>query len=183
MTGSRGGVSQTRQDLGLANENQIEGAKSGVSQATSAAGHEGGQRRFGARLSEKRRRNAQVGGLPMLGNVMRYKDYYAEVAFDSSADSFHGRVIGMSDVIDFYGPSIRDLRKEFKKSVENYLAWCKEEGAEPEKTWRGKLTFRPSDELRRRLLVASALAGESVNSWVQDVLDRETRKVLEETDS
>ncbi len=119
----------------------------------------------------------------MLGNVMRYKDYYAEVAFDSTAESFHGRVIGMSDVIDFYGASIQDLRREFKKSVENYLAWCKEEGAEPEKTWHGKLTFRPSTELRRRLLVASAMAGESVNSWVRVVLDRVTRKVLREIDS
>lgn len=119
----------------------------------------------------------------MLGNVMRYQDYYAEVAFDSTADSFHGRVIGMSDVIDFYGASIQDLRREFKKSVEDYLAWCKEEGAEPEKTWHGKLTFRPSAELRRRLLVASAMAGESVNSWVREVLDRETRKVLSEIDS
>ncbi len=60
----------------------------------------------------------------MQGNVMRHKDYYAEVEFDSTAESFHGRVIGMSDVIDFYGSSIQNLRREFKKSVEDYLAWC-----------------------------------------------------------
>ena len=116
----------------------------------------------------------------MLGNVLKYKDYYAEVKYDTSADSFHGRVLGMGDVIDFYGRSVQDLRKEFKKSVEDYLAWCRDEGTPPEKTWHGKLTFRPSDALRRRLLVASAMAGESVNAWVQGVLDRETRKVLDE---
>ncbi len=48
VPGARGGVSQAGQDFGLANENQIEGAKSGVSQATSAAGYEGRQRRVGA---------------------------------------------------------------------------------------------------------------------------------------
>ncbi len=95
----------------------------------------------------------------MLGNVLKYKDDYAEVKYDTSADSFHGRVLGMGDVIDFYGRSVQDLRKEFKKSVEDYLAWCRNEGTPPEKTWHGTLTFRPSDELRRRLLVARPWPG------------------------
>ncbi len=47
----------------------------------------------------------------MLGNVLKYKDYYAEVKYDTSADSFHGRVLGMGDVIDFYGRSVQDLRR------------------------------------------------------------------------
>ena len=39
----------------------------------------------------------------MLTNLLKYKDYYAHIAFDPSADAFHGRVIGIQDVIDFYG--------------------------------------------------------------------------------
>jgi len=39
----------------------------------------------------------------MLTNLLRYKDYYAHIAFDPSADTFHGRVIGIQDAIDFYG--------------------------------------------------------------------------------
>lgn len=37
----------------------------------------------------------------MLTNLLKYKDYYARITFDSSADSFHDRVIGVQDVIDF----------------------------------------------------------------------------------
>jgi hypothetical protein len=37
----------------------------------------------------------------VLTNLLKYKDYYARITFDSSADSFHGRVIGVQDVIDF----------------------------------------------------------------------------------
>ncbi len=116
----------------------------------------------------------------MLTNLLTYKDYHARIAFDPSADAFHGRVIGMQDVIDFYGRTPEELREEFKNSVEEYLAWCAEEGTKPEKTWHGKLTIRVDEGLRRRLAVVAAQSGKSVNAWIANILDRETRLVLEE---
>ena len=89
----------------------------------------------------------------MLTNLLKYKDYHARIAFDPSADAFHGRVIGTRDVIDFYGRTPEELREELKKSVDEYLAWCAEEGTKPEKTWQGKLTIRVDEGLRRRLAV------------------------------
>ncbi|TDI37860.1 MAG: hypothetical protein E2P02_21915 [Acidobacteria bacterium] len=68
----------------------------------------------------------------MLTNLLKFKDYYARIAFDPSADAFHGRVIGMQDVIDFYGRTPEELREEFKNSVEEYLSWSAEEGTTPE---------------------------------------------------
>jgi predicted HicB family RNase H-like nuclease len=79
-------------------------------------------------------------------NLLKYKNYYARIAFDPSADAFHGRVIGIQDVIDFYGRTPDELRKEFKHSVEEYLAWCAEEETNPEKTWPGKLTIRVDED-------------------------------------
>lgn len=116
----------------------------------------------------------------MLTNLLTYKDYYARIAYDPSADAFHGRVIGMQDVIDFYGRTPEELREAFKESVEEYLAWCTEEGTRPEKTWQGKLTVRMDEELRRRLAVVAEASGESLNSWITTVLDRETKRVLAE---
>lgn len=114
----------------------------------------------------------------MLTNLLKYKDYYAQIAFDPSADSFHGRVIGIQDVIDFYGRTPEELREEFKNSVDDYLEWCTEEGTIPEKTWLGKLTIRIDEDLRRRLAIVAAGRGESVNAWIAAVLDRETRRAL-----
>jgi predicted HicB family RNase H-like nuclease len=116
----------------------------------------------------------------VLTNLLKYKDYYASIAFDPSADAFHGRVIGIRDVIDFFGRTPEELREELQRSVDEYLAWCEEEGSKPEKTWQGKLTLRVDDELRSRLTVAAAAHGESVNAWIRAVLDRETRRVLTE---
>ena len=116
----------------------------------------------------------------MLTNLLKYKDYYARIAFDPSADAFHGRVIGVRDVIDFYGRTPEELRREFKGSVEEYLAWCAEEGTKPEKTWQGKLTIRMNEDLRRRLAVVAAANDESINTWITTILDRETKRVLDE---
>jgi predicted HicB family RNase H-like nuclease len=118
----------------------------------------------------------------MLGNVMRYKDYIAQLSYDPSADSFHGRVIGMRDVVDFFGRTPAELRREFANSVEEYLAWCASEGVPPQKTWTGKLTLRASAELRHRLVLASAASGQSINSWITEVLDRESRKAMDAID-
>ena len=114
----------------------------------------------------------------MLTNLLAYKDYYARIAYDSSADAFHGRVIGMRDVIDFYGRTPQELRDALKDSVEEYLAWCAEEGTEPQKTWQGKLTVRIDDDLRRRLAIVAEASGESVNAWITAVLERETQRAL-----
>jgi predicted HicB family RNase H-like nuclease len=116
----------------------------------------------------------------MLTNLLTYKDYYARIAYDPSADAFHGRVIGMRDVIDFYGRTPEELRAAFKDSVDDYLEWCAEEGTPPEKTWQGKLTVRMDDDLRRRLAIVAEASGESVNTWITTVLDRETKRALAE---
>ena len=116
----------------------------------------------------------------MLTNLLTYKNYHARITFDPSADAFHGRVIGMRDVIDFYGRTPEELREEFQQSVEDYLAWCAEEGSEPEKTWQGKLTIRIDDDLRRRLAVVAEANDASINAWIVTVLDRETKRMLAE---
>ena len=59
-------------------------------------------------------------------------------------DSFHGTVINTNDVITFYGSSLAELREGMQKSVEEYLAFCREQGREPEKPFSGKLMIRTS---------------------------------------
>ena len=54
------------------------------------------------------------------------------VAFDPEIDAFHGTVVNTHDVISFYGSSVTELREEMQKSVEEYLAFCREHGKAPE---------------------------------------------------
>ncbi len=117
----------------------------------------------------------------MSGKVWRYRGYAAAIDFDDSADAFHGRVLGIADVIDFYGRSVEELKAAFRESVDDYLAMCAEDGVEPEKAWAGKFTLRPSDEERRRWEIARAAAGyPSLNAWALAVLDKAARDKAQE---
>ena len=103
-------------------------------------------------------------------NTMEYKGYVATFGYDDSADAFHGRLVGIRDV--------EGLKAEMRESVEEYLAFCAERGVEPEKTWNGKMTIRPDDEQHRRFVTAAAVRGQSVNQWMIEVLDRESRETI-----
>ena len=64
--------------------------------------------------------------------MIEYKGYLADVVFDPEIDAFHGTVININDVITFYGSSEAELREEMQKSIEEYFAFCQEQGRECE---------------------------------------------------
>lgn len=65
--------------------------------------------------------------------MMAYKGYFASVEFDDTADVFHGRVVnsGPYPIATFEGTETGELRREFERSVDEYLTWCEEDGVEP----------------------------------------------------
>ena len=75
-------------------------------------------------------------------NQMSHSGYKAIIEFDESAGIFHGTVINTNDVIDFQGTNVEDLQREFRKQIDNYLAFCKERGKSPDKPFSGKLHLR-----------------------------------------
>ena len=114
--------------------------------------------------------------MQVLSNVLRYDGYVAEIAFDDSADAFHGRLVGLRDVMDFYGRTPEELRAAFREAVDDYRAWCEELGEAPESTAADGLTFRPSEEQRRRFLAAAATRRMSLDNWALSILDQASRE-------
>ena len=55
---------------------------------------------------------------------MKYKGYEGSIAYDDEAEIFHGEVINTKDVITFQGKSVKELKKAFKESIDDYLAFC-----------------------------------------------------------
>lgn len=105
-------------------------------------------------------------------NSMTYKGYEAIVEFDEDADLFHGEVIDLRDVITFQGRSVDELRRAFAESVEDYLAFCKERGEEPEKPYSGQFVVRVEPSLHKAVASAARRAGISLNRWVATALER-----------
>ena len=105
--------------------------------------------------------------------MMEYKGYIGRVEYDDDAEIFHGEVINTRDVITFQGASVTALRKAFRDSVEDYLAFCKERGEQPEKPFSGQFLLRVGADLHRRINLAAALSGKSLNAWVKDQLEKD----------
>jgi predicted HicB family RNase H-like nuclease len=103
--------------------------------------------------------------------MMEYKDYVGRVEYDDEAGVFHGEVVNTRDVITFQGATVAELKKAFRDSIEDYLAFCAERGEEPEKPFSGQFVTRISPDLHRRINRAATLAGKSLNAWVTEQLE------------
>lgn len=101
---------------------------------------------------------------------MEYKGYLGKVEFDDDAAIFHGEVLNTRDVITFQGGSVTELKKAFRDSIDDYLAFCAERHEEPDKPLSGQFVARIGPELHRKVTQAAGLAGKSLNAWVADQL-------------
>lgn len=102
--------------------------------------------------------------------MIEYKGYTGVFEFDPSVDAFHGRVIGLQDVVTFEGRSIDELRREMEASVDDYLELCEEVGKEPERPYRGEFLVRTTPEVHRAVATAAEAEGVSLNAWVESTL-------------
>jgi predicted HicB family RNase H-like nuclease len=102
--------------------------------------------------------------------TMTYKNYTAEVEIDPDAKVLAGRVLYLRDVIVFEGETVEDAERQFHVSVDDYLAWCAERGKEPDKPFSGKLPFRTTPEHHRKIALAAAQTGKSINAWMDEVV-------------
>jgi predicted HicB family RNase H-like nuclease len=104
--------------------------------------------------------------------MMKYKGYTGHVIYDDEAKIFHGEVLGIKDVITFQGTTVDEIEQAFKDSVDDYLAFCKERGEEPDKPFSGKFNLRIPPDLHAKLSIAAQSQGESLNSFIGKMLQR-----------
>lgn len=103
---------------------------------------------------------------------MHYKGYEASVEFDEEAELFHGEVLNLRDVITFQGTSAAELKQAMADSVEDYLAFCRARGEEPEKPFSGQFVVRAEPALHKAVSTAARRDGVSLNKWVTSALER-----------
>lgn len=104
--------------------------------------------------------------------MMKYKGYQAIFKYDDEAELFHGEVIDTRDVIFFEGTSVKELNKEFRFSIDDYLAMCAERGQEPDKPFSGRIPLRISPEVHRAANAVAKSEGKSLNAWLAETIER-----------
>ena len=99
-------------------------------------------------------------------NTLEYKGYVGKFSYQEGDENFHGLVLGLNDMIAFQGKDIAELRQSLAEGVEDYLAWCREDGREPEKPYSGNLRLRLPAALHRRIAILAQGEDVSLNDWM-----------------
>jgi predicted HicB family RNase H-like nuclease len=128
----------------------------------------GAVRSFGAKIPHRSRSAA----------MMRYKGYVGKVEFDAEAGILHGEVVGIRDVVTFQGVSVREVERAFRESVDDYLAFCRERGEDPDKPCSGRFVARVGSDLHRRLEMLARASGKSLNALAKEFLECEVDAAL-----
>ncbi len=105
-------------------------------------------------------------------NIMTLDGYSAKIEYDAELDMFRGEILGLTGGADFYGKNPKELRAEFKKSLQVFLEVCREKGIEPRRNYSGKFNLRIPPELHEQLAIAAQAEGKSINALAQEALQQ-----------
>ena len=106
-----------------------------------------------------------------MNDILEYKGYYASLHFSSEDDVFYGKLLGIDDLVNFEGASVKELKKAFHEAVDDYLETCKELGKEPNKTYKGTFNVRITTDLHKEAAVFAAIHNISLNDFVKTAIN------------
>jgi predicted HicB family RNase H-like nuclease len=106
-----------------------------------------------------------------MSEIIKCKDYLATVEFSAEDEVFHGRILGINDLVNFEGSTVRELKKAFADAVVDYLKTCEKIGKNPDKTYKGSFNIRIPEELHRQAAINAAKENMSLNDFVRYAID------------
>lgn len=109
----------------------------------------------------------------MKGNVLEYKGYYTEIEYSVEDNVLYGKIEAINDLVMFDSESASEIEKEFHDAVDDYLAFCKEVGKEPERPYKGTFNVRVTPELHKAISTESFRRGCTLNQFVSSALTHE----------
>lgn len=106
-------------------------------------------------------------------DTLTYKGFIGSVHFSADDKVFHGKMVGIKDLVTFEGDTVGELVKAFHDAVDDYLDLCKDAGKEPLKPHKGSFNVRVSPELHGRVIRVASIRGVTLNKLVQTALEHE----------
>ena len=106
-----------------------------------------------------------------MSTMLQHRGYDGSVEFSAEDRMMHGRVIGIRDMISFGGTSVRELEKNFRDAVNEYLEFCEKRGKVPDKPFKGNLNVRLRDGLHTKAAIFAEKNDVKINTVINDALD------------
>ena len=105
-----------------------------------------------------------------MNNILEYKGYYTKVEYSAQDGVLFGKIEGIKDLVNFECGRLDDVEQEFRRAVDDYLAFCADLGEAPDKPYKGVFNVRISPELHRRAVLAADKRGETLNAFVANAI-------------
>lgn len=111
-------------------------------------------------------------------NTMTYKGYIGSVNYSDKDQVFFGKIEGINGLVNFEGESVKELTEAFHEAVDDYLAYCQDEGLEPDKSYTGVLNVRLTPAIHRQIAMLAIQAGLSINAYIKDALEEKVESAI-----
>ncbi|TFF38880.1 type II toxin-antitoxin system HicB family antitoxin [Mucilaginibacter psychrotolerans] len=105
-----------------------------------------------------------------MSDILQYKNYFGSVQFSAADEVFHGKILSISDMVNFEGESVKELKAAFEEAVEDYLETCAEIGKTPEKAYKGTFNVRVPSSLHKNAAIFAAAHNITLNEFVKKAL-------------
>lgn len=106
-----------------------------------------------------------------MSNLISYKGYHATINFDSEDNILVGKVCWISDSLTFEGETIEEIVSAFHDTIDDYLAFCQENGKEPCKEFKGTFNIRIAPDLHRAAAICAAEENITLNQFVSRAIE------------
>lgn len=105
-----------------------------------------------------------------MNNTMEYRGYLGSVEYSEEDKILYGKVLGIRSLLSYEGESVSELVEDFHGVVDDYLRICEEDGAAPEKAYKGSFNVRVDPDLHRESAVYALAHQMTLNSVVESAL-------------
>ncbi len=102
-----------------------------------------------------------------MNDTLKYKNYSSTIHFSAEDEVFHGKIIGINDLITFEGQSVTELKVAFKDAVDDYLETCNALNKQPEKTYKGSFNVRVPQDVHKKAVLLAAQKNLTLNEFMK----------------
>lgn len=110
--------------------------------------------------------------------LLEHNGYFGSVEYSAEDEVLHGKLEFIRDLVTFEATDAKALKAAFEGAVDDYLAFCAEQGRQPDTPLKGTFNVRPGRDLHRRAMLLARRKGCNLNAVVTDAL----RRYLEQHD-
>jgi predicted HicB family RNase H-like nuclease len=106
-----------------------------------------------------------------MSQTLQYKGYNGSVGFSAEDRVLHGSLLGIRDAIVYEGTDVESLEANFRAAVDEYLAFCEEEGKTPDQPFKGSFNIRVGPDLHKRAALFAEEHNQKLNTVVSKALE------------